>query len=114
MGETLSDHPGHAVQEGRQRASKLLPLSARGRPHMGIRFRNYMVLYLLHYFGWKPSPESGGIISSIILQFISPFAPSNPRNMGPDGFLAYGYVDGGEFAKSWRAILPRTSVKIRE
>ena len=52
-------------------AFELLPISIRGLPHMGLQFSEYMILYLSLYFGWKPSPASWGVISALLLQYVS-------------------------------------------
>ena len=81
---------------------------------MGPQFSTYAVLYLSLYFGWKPPPASRDIISTLLLQFVSSFMPIRPRDMGPEGFVDYEYVDDGAFAEPWRDIRPRTSAAIRD
>ena len=95
-------------------AFKLLPVSIVGLAHMGIQFANYTILYLSLYFGWKQSPASWGIISSLLLQFVASFAPSDPSCMVPEGFRAYEYVDDGAFAEPWLDVRPWASVRIWE
>ena len=93
-------------------AFKLIPISIRGLAHMGLQFSEYMILYLSLYFGWKPSPASCGVISTLLLQFVASFTPSRPRDMGPEEFVAYEYVGDGAFAEPWRDIRPWTPVGI--
>ena len=95
-------------------AFKLSPASTRGLTHMGIQFSSYMVLYLSLYCGWGPSPASRGIISTLLLQFVSSFVPVRPRDMGPEGFVAYEYVGDGAFAEPWLDVRPWTSARIWE
>ena len=82
-------------------AFKLLPIAIRGLTHMGIQFSEYMILYVSLYFGWEPSPASRGVISTLLLQFVASFVPSRPREVGPEGFVAYEYVGDGEFPEPW-------------
>ena len=95
-------------------AFKLLPVSIVGLAHMGVRFAEYMIVYLSLFFGWKPSPASWGIISSLLLQFVASFIPRDKYAMGPEGFRAYEYVDDGAFAEPWLDTRPWTSVRIWE
>ena len=69
-------------------AFKLRPVSIVGLAHMGLQFANYMILYPSLYFGWKPSPASWGIISSLLLQFVASFSPKPTKGAtrhGPRG-----------------------------
>ena len=93
---------------------KLLHVAIRGLTHMGVKFSTYMVLYPSLYFGWKPSPASRKIIPALLFLFVSSFIPIRPRGMGPEGFVAYEYLDDAEFAEPWVDIRPRKSARIWE
>lgn len=38
--------------------------------------------------------------------------PARPSEMGPEGFVAYEYVDDGAFAEPWLAVRPWASSRI--
>ena len=81
---------------------------------MGARFANFVVLYAALYFGWDPPPASWGVISSTMLQFSSSFSPGKGDTMGPEGLVAYEYVDDGAFAEPWLGLRPWLSVSLWE
>ena len=63
-------------------AFKLSPVSIAGLTHMGVRFSKFAFVYFSLLFGWKPCPDSRGIISPKLLQFVASFSQKNPRAMG--------------------------------
>ena len=95
-------------------AFKLLPSAVCALPHVGVRFAQYMIMYLSLYFGWKPSPASWGVISSLIMQFVASFTPLDMMSMGPDGLTAYEYFDDGAFAEPLLSFRPWLSVTVWE
>ena len=95
-------------------AFELIPVAIRGLTHMGFRFANFAVLYLSLYFGWMPSPASWGVISTTLLQFVSPFSPDKAHTMGPEGLAAYEYVDDGAFAEPCSGLSPWLALSVWE
>ena len=99
-------------KRGVKGAFKLSHVAIRGLPRVGLQFANFMVVYLSLYFGWTPTPAAWGILPTLLLQFSSSFTPYRPREMGPEGFVAYEYVDDGPFADPWLDVRPWTLVEI--
>ena len=89
-------------------AVNLRPVAIVGLSHMGLKFPNYVILYLSLFFGWKHPPASWDAISSALLQLLSPFTPFRPHSMGPEELVAYEYVDDGELRnRGWISALGR-------
>lgn len=63
-------------------AFKLLPMSIRRLTHVGLQFSNYTILYISLYFRWKPPPATRGVISSLLLQFVSPIRTFSTQRNG--------------------------------
>ena len=81
---------------------------------MGLRFSNFVILFGPLFFGWKPSPTSRGIISSLLMQSVESPTPCRPGEMGAVGFRAYEYVGDGACAEQLRDTRPWTSIRMWE
>ena len=93
-------------------AFKLVPLSVRMIYHAAVRIGNYLMVYLSMYFGWKGAPGNWGIISSLLMQFLSSYSPRNAHTHGPESFEAHQFVDDGGFAEPALGLRPWMSVKL--
>ena len=58
-------------KRGVEGAFELLPLAICALPHMGVHCSKYMIMYLSLYFGWKHSPASWGVTSSLLPQYVA-------------------------------------------
>ena len=87
-------------------AFKLIPVGIRGLAYMGCRFSHYIGMYLALFFGWRPSPANWGLISTLLMQYVAAFRPSNDRLGGPESFIAFEYVVDGDFVEPWRGLRP--------
>ena len=95
-------------------AFKIVPLSIRMLYHAGVRIANYLMIYLSMYFGRKGAPGNWGIISSLLVQFLSSHMPKNSFTHGPGSFGAFQFVDDGGFAEPALGLRPWMSVKLWE
>ena len=93
-------------------AFKLVPVSVRGLAYMGRRFAHFVAMYLAMFFGWRCSPANWGILSSLLMQYVAAFRPSNQVVEGPESFIAFQYVDDGAFAEPWVGLRPWQSVSL--
>ena len=66
------------------------------------------------YFGWKGAPGKWGIISSLLMQFVSSNVPENIHTHGPESFEANQFVDDGGFSAPALGLRPWLRVKIWE
>ena len=95
-------------------AFKLLPVAIAGLTHMGCRFASYIVTYLAMFFGWKPSPANWGVITSMLLQYVATFQPTDEHTCGPESFSPYQYVDDSAFVEPWLGTRPWLAVALWE
>ena len=101
-------------KRGAKGAFELIPLSIRGMAYMGCRFASFIVMYLALFFGWRPSPANWGIVSTLLMQYVAAYRLVNDYRDGPDSFIAYQYVDDGEFIEPWIGLRPWLSVSLWE
>ena len=94
-------------------AFKSIPVSIRSLAYAGCRFAGYMVVYLSLFFGREPSPGNWGVISTLLMRYISAFAPNDIYLSGHESLVSYNYVDDGYFVdprlgvRPWVASSPR-------
>ena len=81
---------------------------------MGYRFGCYVGIYLALFFGWRPSPANWGVISTLVMQHVAAHRPAHPKRDGPEGFIAYQYVDDGAFVEPWVGLRPWLSPSLWE
>ena len=89
-----------------QSAFKLIPIAVFGLPYMGRRFRNFICIYLALFFGRRPSPANWGVVATLLMQHIASHRPTNEKRDGPEGLVAFQYVDDGAFIDSWVGYRP--------
>ena len=87
-------------------AFKLIPIAVFGLPYMGCRFSSFICIYLALFFGWRPSPANWGVVATLLMQYIASHRPKGEKRDGPEGLLAFQYVDDGAFIDSWVSCRP--------
>ena len=101
-------------KRGVKSAFKLVPVSVCGYPYVGYRFGQYVGIYLALFFGWMPSAANWGVISTLAMQHVAAYRPAHPLRGGPEGFVAYQYVDDGAFIEPWVGLRPWISSTLWE
>ena len=81
---------------------------------MGLRFSIYMAMCMALFFGWRLSPKSWGVISTLPMQYVADFRPIAGRLGDPEGPIALQYVDDGAFVAPWIGLRPWLDVSLWE
>ena len=93
---------------------KLIPVSVKGMAYMACRFAKYVFTYRALFFGWRPSPANCGIMSTLLMQFISSRSPLDCHTEGAEAYVAYQYVDDGTPVEPWLGLRPWKSAPLWE
>ena len=95
-------------------AFKLIPVSTKCLAYMGCMFSVFIAIYLALFFGWRPSPANWGIVSTLMMQYVSAYRPRNEYSDGPESLIDYQYVDDGAFVEPWVGLRPLRAVSLWE
>lgn len=63
-------------------------------------------MYVALLFGWRPQTANWGLVSTLLMQYISAYRPADEFTEGPEAFIAYKYVDDGAFVDPWIGFRP--------
>ena len=87
-------------------AFKLAPIAVCGLAYMGCRFAHFSGFIFLSSSGGGRRRPIGGATSTLAMQYIAARRPPRCRRDGPEGFVAFQYVDDGAFVDPWVGLRP--------